>query len=240
MYTKQSDYVYFLGSYDIGNPTQIRHDWYQLYKQKITQIIAKVSVNDLLSENLKNFEILMTSHKVTATKKQTKNSKSLVWLTIDFIESHSNDYSPHPIVPETIAEGSLHYNIQSNQWIITSLDIFQSNIRICSSYSDRIDDIWTCQVVSGIEQRWSNSQNYLTYAGKSHPEFLNQQQLNNNFLVSLLNNSTTTFNNNTSQNNLNRMTHHGILSYVANPTKGPVELFQEGERDSYCPTFLYY
>lgn len=224
----------------------------------MTQIIAKVNIDDLLKENFINYEILMSSKETSILKtsilektntittikgktiKNKKKLKSIDWLSIDLIETNSNDYLPHPILPGTIAEGSLHYNSQSNQWIITSLDVLESNIRVCSSYSNRIEDLWNCQYVSGIEPRWRNERKYMTYAAKSHPEFLNQQInitiLQSKYLSTYPQNTSSIF----SSVNRNQISHHGIISYVANPIKGPNFLFDEQEKETYCPTFLYY
>jgi hypothetical protein len=170
------------------------------------------------------------------------------WVSIASLQQQqSATYAPYPILPGTIAEGSLHFDHQTNQWTITSLDVLQPHLRICSSASHRIEEKWSCVSISGIEPKWRNEKKYLTYAGKSHPEFLTP-------LSSHLPSTSTSRHgprrgggggNRTTGGGLLRPEvrsnpFHGVLSYVANPLNGPAELFNEFDRETYCPSFIYF
>lgn len=205
-------------------------------KLEITQIIAKVSIHDLLQQNFQQYHILMNSANDPKAKSQ--------WISIDSIERNPQSYRPRAILSGSIAEGSLHYNRVLNQWSITSLDVLEPNLRTCLSATQHIEAEWSCMHISGIEPKWKNDKKYLTYAGKSHPEFIQFSTSTLSFPSPAYNssNATSTF---TSSSNLQFSTiqlnpFHGVLSYVANPLHGPDELFNEFDRETYCPSFLLF
>lgn len=201
----------------------------------MTQILAKVTVRDLLLKNFDQYQLLMKT-----------TSLDSHWVSIASLEQQQSVYVPHPILPGTIAEGSLHFNHQTNQWTITSLDVLQSHLRVCTSTSHRIEENWSCVSVSGIEPKWRNEKRYLTYAGKSHPEFL--IPISSRFpptAKSRLFQEREGGGNHTTSPELLRPEvqsnpFHGVLSYVANPLNGPDELFNEFDRETYCPSFIYF
>jgi hypothetical protein len=239
-YTSLEETVYLLGSYDQGDPTATQYDLFQVRKLQITQILARATVKDLLVGNFDRYEILMTAP-------SSSSPTDSHWTPIGSLghqpSSSSPSLSPVPraLLPGSIAEGSLHFNSQTERWTITSLDVLETHLRVCSSASARIEDTWSCLLVSGIEPKWKNSKRYLTYAGKSHPEFLSTRPP----LPStrpLLTNHTESMSRRHSALALALQANpfHGVLSYVANPLQGPNELFNEFDRETYCPSFLFY
>jgi hypothetical protein len=215
----------------------------------MTQILAKVTIHDLLVKNFHRYQLLMK-----AAASSTSASGESEWVSIESLEQQQGQgqgQQPYPILPGTIAEGSFHFNRQTSQWTVTSLDVLQAHLRVCSSATHRIEERWSCVSVSGIEPKWRNDKKYLTYAGKSHPEFLTQCSSHSSFASpsssSPSSNHTTgagaaggTGTGGLKLREVQSNPFHGVLSYVANPLNGPDELFNEFDRETYCPSFLFF
>lgn len=224
--------MYLLGSYDVGDPTNSQYDIYQVRKLQITQIIAKVTVRELLQENFQQFQLLMIPTHDPRGESQ--------WISINILENNPNNYRPRPILSGSIAEGSLHYNYELKHWTITSLDVLEPYLRVCSSETEHIEANWSCIHISGIEPKWKNDKKYLTYAGKSHPEFLQATKSSVSSLLINTNTSTSLPYSALQFSTIQSNSYHGVLSYVANPLHGPDQLFNEFDRETYCPSFLLF
>jgi hypothetical protein len=242
-YTSLDETVYLLGSYDQGDPTANQYDLFQVRKLQITQILARATVRDLLHENFDQYEILMTPSLASASSPPSSR-----WIPIGSLGHHPSVHVPRAILPGSIAEGSLHFNEQTERWTITSLDVLEAHLRVCSSASALIEDDWSCLLVSGIEPKWKNDKRYLTYAGKSHPEFLSVASSRSPSprtapvvnLTEATGQASLLASSSMAATALQANPFHGVLSYVANPLRGPEELFDEPDRETYCPSFLYF
>lgn len=170
-YGDNDDYIYILGSFqglpsseqDL-NSNNVNFDVFQVTTTDAYQIMSRLKVSDILSNNWNAFELLCEDIQTNST----------TWVQITLINKILDSTVPlsvrlHKLFSPKITEASFIYNKKLKLWQVLTLQVFSLKIEQCSSKS--IEGPWTCEYIMAIDQKHNNVKKYSTYAAKYHPEF---------------------------------------------------------------------
>lgn len=212
------DSLYLLGSYDTESDSSLVHansssltsafslfadkslfDIFAVSRRHRTQVLGRVRAGALLAGDMSSFELLVSA--------DTETESSFVSL------SQIKDLSqmtPKAILPGVVSEASMHFDRNSGRWVVISLQVTDSHIRVCRSKSNNLGAAWECVAVAGISPPWNDKHRFITYAARAHPEL---DPVTGGV---------------------------GVLSFATNLLTGPNDLFKPENFQTYCPLFVKY
>jgi hypothetical protein len=197
-FAKDSDMIYLVGTYDTKEFALNAVNMLDLNNLGYTTI-SRITAAALLSGSLHLLQIACST-----------GSSKIEWLSL------AECAIPHSIMSPAIMEPSFHFDESNNEWVIISVELFNYHNygrRVKKCTAGNVLGPWQCAFIAEIgEERWSD-ENYITYAGKAHPELRVKSHFNGKQAPI-------------------------VVSYVPNTRKGPSELFNEINFEAYVPKFL--
>lgn len=186
------------------------------------QVVARMKSSDMMQLNMSQFEILSTCVSSNAVS-------SSQWLSIEYYQSNHNPSVMIRCQPKSIfesmirvSEGSLYYDKDSKRWYVVSLQVPETSVQLCQS--PFIEGPWTCERIMDIPEPWSDSNQYVTYGAKMHPELMNQYRSKDKKQAN---------------GSASKKAFEMVISIVSNTKNGFLDLFAESNYLSYAPKFYY-
>ena len=219
-------WVYLTGIYrrkdNQGGYKRAAFDMFGSMSSKLERmIIGRIPATALLLHDKTELELLQ------ALPATGSGSEIAQWTVL------SKASSPEAALPYKICasapESSLHYDAGIQRWILISLSPL-TNIRVCISPVADLGSLgagtgdakFACHEVK-VPALWT-ADKYITYAAKAHPEFL-ETMLDSSY---------------SKASGISDERKHSpiVVTFVANPTRGPAELLLPENRPAYSPHFF--
>jgi hypothetical protein len=199
-FAKDTDMLYLLGTYD--NNDIVLDEPVLSMGASTYQTISRISAAAVLTGSL---HLLQIACNVTAKHKNGSLTTSVAWQSLNHCER------PHKLFSPSVNEPSFHWDEFRRQWVVVTVEIIDRKVRRCVAVD--VLGPWRCASIADISERLWNSEDYIVYAGKVHPELRIKSKLNHKSPPLL-------------------------VSYVPNPRNGPSELYKKGKYGAYAPKFL--
>jgi hypothetical protein len=227
-----SDFVVFVGTYYRKAPEAAaenkhesstgKNDVFGYLTLQQYNVIGRIRASDLLASRLETMEVIFppgegADSSASRWRRIYKVSREEVAAgesgkSSEYFDVVDTSLDPSRVFPYQgyTTEGNLIFDSAMQQWTFVTLKPFENMILICTLPQRALEGSWSCAFSSDMEPRWKDLNEYVTYAGKIHPE-----------LTAAANRSVS-----------------AVVSYVPNTLSGPGDMFQRKHRLAYAPKFV--